>query len=332
MEKRHRKLQFGWAIIAAATMAFSSTGGAFAQSASNVGFVGNDICIQNTGGSYGGNNGGHDNDCGDDNNGGSHGGNNDGNSGGNNNGGNNNGNNNGGGQFGGGQGGPSKITVSWKGGPTATVNLDHIANKVAYYKTTANLGKDLNSVSAKIDEDWRGSFEVDYGPCAVQIIDRSGTSPINFTVDLPCGPLTFNGTLKWSQHFEYNERTGTLKFAYKSTTKGTGTLDDDTYIWNNVSNEFDTLDLRGTAGKTGFNADGTPNLDPYSGSLVDWLADNDNLQHVIFIKLEFKDALYKQGSHGKASKKPVLLNTVLITANAQGIQDYMTQYASCLCK
>ncbi len=154
-----------------------------------------------------------------------------------------------------------------------------------------------------------------------QTANYQGNTPVNFSVGLSCGNLSFNGSMHYNQQFTYTPN-GQLNFHFVSNTGGTATLNGKTYTWLNNSHEIDHLDIRGTAGLKGFNADGTPNLAPYNGQLTQWLADPNNFSHMDQISLLFNDRLVLPGT-GKQ-----LQNQTVISANENGLNAFQFRFVS----
>jgi len=151
-------------------------------------------------------------------------------------------------------------------------------------------------------------------------VKNAGQTNVAYGVPLACGDLDFNGTLTYDQTWTYTAR-GKLSFHYIARIKGEATLNGKTYTWLNNGHEIDHLDTVVGTG-AGFNADGTPNLAPYGGSLQQWVNDPANFAAVQEVHLLFNDRLVSKGA-GKQ-----LQNQLVMEVNQTGVNAFQARYVS----
>ncbi len=157
-----------------------------------------------------------------------------------------------------------------------------------------------------------------------QVVKTQGDTPIAYSVSVCGGPLSFSATQHYNTTWTYTPQ-GQLNFHWVANLHGSATFQGGSYNWQQNAHEIDHLDVRVPGGGPGFNADGTPNLGPYGGSLQNWLADPNNFSHVDQISALFYDRLVLQGGGSK------LQNQFVISVNENGINALQLRYISGLC-
>src|SRR5690348_2885064 len=119
-----------------------------------------------------------------------------------------------------------------------------------------------------------------YAAAGAQVVKTQGSTPISYSVGGVCGgTINFSASQHYNTTWTYTSK-GQLNFHWVANLEGSATFQGGTYKWLQNAHEIDHLDVRVPNGGPGFNADGTPNLAPYGGSLQQWLADPNNFSHV----------------------------------------------------
>src|SRR5581483_12451512 len=151
-----------------------------------------------------------------------------------------------------------------------------------------------------------------YAAAGAQVVKTQGSTPISNSVGGVCGgTINFSASQHYNTTWTYTSK-GQLNFHWVANLEGSATFQGGTYKWLQNAHEIDHLDVRVPNGGPGFNADGTPNLAPYGGSLQRWLADPNNFSHVDQISALFYDRLVLQGGGNK------LQNQFVISVNENG--------------